>query len=209
MRKTMKISAIVLTIGLAVTSLSACSLKGAIKQGVWEGSTFTNEWSDIKLTLPENYTSLTPDEMSQALSASEEISVNNGANKTEIDLSNLKTLYEFMIYDDEGVSSLILTYENLALTPLTSGLDEEAYYVELKKTLDVSGMEYAEVEKNTVKVAGADYLRIHCSVNGGVMFQDYFLRKHDGAMIAFILSYIPESEAKMNDFINSLTKASV
>lgn len=208
MKKTVKNIFVFITAALTIVSLTSCSLKGAIQGGTWDGSTFTNEWSNIKMELPSEFTAATAEEIQAGIADANEVMVNDGMDKASIDASQLKTLYDFSVSADDGLSSLMLMYENLSFSSATSGYTAEDYYKATKDgLLALTDFGYTEVSKTTGKIAGEEYIKATFSVFDGLMFQDYYIRKLDGAIVGFISTYTEETEAKVNNLVNSITAA--
>jgi hypothetical protein len=62
--------------------------KGSIQQGVWDeaGTEFTNDWSNIKLTLPEGYTRSSDEEIKAMMQMGQDV-VTGGDSNLAYDLA--------------------------------------------------------------------------------------------------------------------------
>ncbi|MDR1589148.1 MAG: hypothetical protein LBS51_03035 [Oscillospiraceae bacterium] len=169
--------------------------KGSIHAGAWseDGRTFTNGWSNVKLTLPDGYRALSPGEIEEMVGAGEEIVVNDG-NKAAYDLAKTRTAYDFIIATDAGMPNIMLMYENIDISPLTKNLDESGYFNMLSEQLKLMDtLSYEELGTETRTVAGENFVVGMVSLAGGAAFQDYYIRKLDGAMIIFSATYTEDT----------------
>lgn len=209
MKKTWKITALLIVAALLLTSCGLFSgvAKGSIKAGKWDESIFSNEWSNVKLTLPSGYKSLTPQEMKDALKAGEEV-VFNDNNQVAVDLASMRTLYDFMIIAADQVSNIFLCYENVKMIPGADKMDAEGYNNALKEQLqNVTQISYTFLPSGTATVAGESYFVGKSSINNGNLYQDYYIRKLDDAFIVFMVTYTDSSKPEIDRFLQSITKA--
>ncbi len=190
------------------SSPSSGGSEGAITPGVWDGSTFSNGWSDLKVTLPDGWTAKTGEEMSTLFEADANIVVNDGAAaKDQLDFANLYTYYDFFVVYPASNTSLALTYHNL-LSESNRDMTEAQYFSMIRNQLESDESSTTKVEKEyDVMIAGQKFFAGHTSVNDGAFYLDYFLRKTDGAMICLLASYTKDSAQSMQDFLNSFTAA--
>jgi len=206
--------AIIILCALMLLSAAACSFegiaKGAIKTGAWseDGKTFTNEWSNIKFSLPSGWRAMSSEEISAQVGAGTDVLVNEGMSQSEVDVSKLKTAYDFALVSELGIPQIMMFYENLALTPGNSSIDETAYHEILKtQILAVTQITYKDEGTSTKTVAGEEYLIGRFSAMDGLLCQDYYLRRLGKVMIAMIVTYTPETKAEADRFIASITAA--
>jgi hypothetical protein len=185
--------------------------KGKIQLGSWseDGGTFTNEWSNIKFTLPEGWSAMTEDELNQLLAAGADILVNDGAvSQAELDLSGLKTAYDFGVYTGLGMPNVMLTYENLSLTLGAGNLDEQGYYDVLKEQiLAVDSLGLVETGVYDKTIGDEKYLVGSFEALDGLYVQDYYIRKDGGVIIAFIVTYNTETRPQADVFMAAITPA--
>jgi|GEM_PF-6784709 len=209
MKKSLSALALLTCLILALTACSLSSvMKGNIKGGTWEGDTFTNTWSDLKFTLPEGYACLSAAEMSETFAAGQEIMVNEGVTSdAQYNFASMKTLYDCLVTTSDGASNLIICYENLLLGSQKT-LTAEGYYNILKGQLEtVSEMGYTFATPTEATVAGQTYFVGHVTGLEGALFQDFYIRKHDNAMVVLIVSSIEETRADTISFVESIQRA--
>ncbi|MDR0906629.1 MAG: hypothetical protein LBN00_10755 [Oscillospiraceae bacterium] len=209
MKKITRILAIALTLVL-VFSLASCAkvAQGSIRTGTWSENTFTNEWINIKVTLPDGWRALTAEELQQSVGAGEEIIVNNGTNQAALDVAKMRTAYDFSVMAEVGVPNAMLMYENLALSPLTKNLDESGYFDSMKTQFEaMADLGYSVLESDETVIAGEKYFVGKLSLMDGAAYQNYYFRKFDGAMIGVILTFTADTQADAESFISSITKA--
>ncbi|MDR0287832.1 MAG: hypothetical protein LBI03_09060 [Clostridiales bacterium] len=213
MKKVTKVI-ILFTAIFMIISCSACTtlankiMKGSIKAGSWDGDTFSNDWSNIKFTLPEGFRALTPDELQQTFESANDIAVNDGSQE-KIDITSMKSLFDFMVYGSDQASNVIVCYENVKLTTNGSKMDAEGYYNVLKGQLDSS--QYTFLPSSSAEVAGETYFLGSASLNDATeeaVFQDYYIRKYQDAFITIIASYRESAKDEITGFIQSFEKVS-
>jgi hypothetical protein len=101
-------------------------------------------------------------------------------------------------------------YENLAASGLTNSIDEQGYIDILSTQFDAlteQGMAYTLTNTATADVAGETWTLANFSVNDGVMFQDFYIRKADGVIYAITVTYIPGFEDNAAELVGSFSKA--
>ncbi len=199
------IIALLLALLLAFTGCSQV-LKGKITAGTWDGMTFTNTWSDIKFTLPDDFTILTPDEIAEVNSTGKETMVNNGSNSAEFDIASMKSMYDCMFYLEDGMSNISIMYENLDFGN-QKNVTEADYAKAINDQLAaVTTIKFEPLDSSKRTIAGHEFYANNLLVNDFVN-QTYYLYKFDNAMMCIITTYIGDSEESMNKFLDSITSA--
>jgi starvation-inducible outer membrane lipoprotein len=205
MRKlTKSAAAAILALAMAL-ALAACSAKGKIVEGTWDGSTFTNAWSQIKLTLPENARQLSATEINELLGQGEDILINDGVlDEAALNTSKARTVYDFFVYVDGGVSNLFLAYENLTIWG--KGMTVADYLKQLQEqTAQVTAMGYEFLGEETATIAGETFTVNKYSI-ADQFYQRYYVRKLDGAFVTIVTTYPIDGEEDMLKLIASITK---
>jgi hypothetical protein len=189
-------------------------LQGDIQTGLWseDGKTFTNEWANFSLTLPIGYHALSPDEMREVFNVGENIIINDGLyNKSEVNLAMMLAAYDFMILADTvmGLPNMVLMYENLGTQPKANRPDEAAYFEILVAGLEsLETLAYARAGISTKKLAGDDWYVGTMSVAGGLLYQDYYLKKVDKTIVSLLVSYTDDTRAAADALVASIKKIS-
>jgi hypothetical protein len=170
----------------------------SIQTGSWNESrtTFTNEWSNLQITLPEGFTAA--DYETIELMTSE--------------ATAQPIAYDFIIQASmyPGTPSLMLIYQNLSANLLTSGITETGMLDMMAAQFTVmeeQGLTYAELERGTRTIAGEEWTYAIFAVNDGLMTQFYALRKINGEIANLILSYTPDAEFSAMSLLDAITAA--
>ncbi|MCL1802648.1 MAG: hypothetical protein FWG30_03250 [Eubacteriaceae bacterium] len=175
--------------------------------GTWDGKSFENKWSNIAFSLPDNWSIASREEVESIMGIGSEIMVNDGIyTQTQIDLSSVRTAYDFYIYNDLN-ANIILLYENLAFPGLSS-ITQEQYFDEVKSQLEkLETLEYEFVENGYMEIAGEEYYYGTFTVQGGFMAQTYYIRKYDKAIISFITTYTEANFDSVEELFNRMEPA--
>jgi hypothetical protein len=181
--------------------------RGAIQSGAWNGDVFTNEWVNISFTLPDGWRALTEDEiraqMELGLSAA-----GGDASQALQEAAMARTANDFVIAGALGVPSITATYENISYSPLTANLNADEYFEAMK--LQLSGMGFDFGDTSEVQIAGETYYLCEASLavmEGVNMYQRFYLRKLDGAIVMFAATFMSENLAEVDDFFASIAPA--
>jgi hypothetical protein len=181
--------------------------RGAIQAGSWDGDTFTNEWVNIRFTLPSDWSALSAEEMQAQIELGLAAAGMDESAAAMQEAAMARSLNDFTIMGTLGVPNISATYENTEGNPLTANLGAEEYYNVLKLQLSSMGVEFSEPED--IVIAGETYLlgKGSIAIGEAAMYQSFYLRKLDGATIIFAATYMDDSEAAVNDFFASITPA--
>lgn len=190
------------------SAASEAKMEGTITPGTWQDNTFTNTWSNLKVTLPEGCTARTEAEMGVLFEASTNVKVNDGSTtRDQLDFDKLSTFYDFFITFPEDNTNVTLNYQNL-ISENSRDTTESQYFNTIRQQLEADeDLNFTVKKEYDVMIAGEKFFAGHTSVNDGAVYQDYFLRKVDGAMICLLASYTADSAQSMQDFLNSFTPA--
>ncbi len=157
---------------------------GEYTKGAFDGKTYTNEWADIKIEIPQGFSNA--DEATYA--AGENSVTDCGA---------------YFIADDT-MSLFYICYEKLPSFPI---YDEESYLdVVMEGMKKQTGVKY-EISNNYSKtdIAGYTYTVAECNVENGYgdFVQSMYVRKIDGYIV--FLCAISESTTVNNELVNTVT----
>jgi hypothetical protein len=188
-----------LTIALAFSIASCNAVKegaenvseGNIQQGIWDaaGKTFTNEWSNIKFTLPEGYTAASAEEIEQNYAT---------------DL----IYYDFVVYpaEENGTIMVSLFYENIAMDSQKKNLNEQGYINHLSDSLKGSENEFTLVEITPIEIAGESWTFGKFSINNGEGYQNFYLHIVNGIANVVLITYTVDSEGVLGDIITAFER---
>lgn len=179
--------------------------RGSIQTGDWDGDVFTNEWVNISFNLPEGWTALTSEQLQTQMQAGMGAFEDEGTAAVQ-EAAMARTVYDFSVMGTLGIPNIIATYENVSFSPLTANLTANDYY-ETAKLQFKGAMGIALGDAEEIEIAGETYIMCSADVAAGAMFQSYYFRKLDGAMITFIATYAADGEAEIADFFASFTAA--
>lgn len=154
-------------------------------KGTFDGTTYINEWANIKLTLPEGFS--------------------NADSEYYTSSENETTDCGFFMASDTSYGSLVISFEKLPAIPK---IDEEEYLDivmdQLAQTTDIA---YEVTDNYTTKtIANQAYLTANCPVkNGDIdLVQTYCVRKIDNTMVAIIVTgFYTEENNKMLENIKA------
>ena len=198
MKKLIRILAVCLVITLALTS---CAPESGIRAGAWDGRIFGNDWSNIVVNAQGAYRALSPDEMREIAGSGEDTAVNDPYAK--VAPAEVKTWYDFIVFSGDGISNIQLRYENLAFNPEAKDVDAAGYFGILKDELEAGGLRYTFSDPTQRVIGGEEYLMGRVLVEGGLMIQNYYIRKHDGAFIIITATSLPSIESEIARFITT------
>ncbi|MDR3149498.1 MAG: hypothetical protein LBT88_05740 [Oscillospiraceae bacterium] len=175
-----------------------------IHLGSWNESrtTFTNEWSNLQIILPEGFTA----------ADYEAVAEEAGNNGSTSESAAQPIAYDFIIQAAmyPGTPSLMLIYQNLSANLLTSGITESGMLDMMAvqfTVMEEQGLTYAELERGTRTIAGKEWTYAIFAVNDSLMTQFYALRKINGEMANLILSYTPDTESSAMNLLDAITAA--
>lgn len=161
--------------------------------GTFSGSTFTNNWSNIKVTFPSmNYS-----EGTEELKGYEDYFSDNDYAA----IGKPKLSYDFMVETNSSGATLELYYADMSAAPtMTPAGYAQAMAVILAKT------DYYTVKANVsdVTVGGQTYTKISL-VNDVDMQKDLYCRKQDQYMVVLSATAETGGIGSLNSIISSIT----
>lgn len=194
--------------GSSSSASSGASGQGTITPGTWDGTTFVNTWSGMKLTLPETFMARGDMDMSSLFETDASVKVNNGKiTKDDLNFGELSTFYDFFLTSAMENTHLILRYQNLA-NESGGDITVEQYFSTIRQQLEANEeIHFAFQKEYDVMIAGQKFYAARTTINDGAVYQEYFLRKVDGAIICLLASYTKDSAQDMQNLLNSFTPA--
>lgn len=165
--------------------------------GKWKNSVYTNDFLDIKYTLPEGWVKYTDDQIASLMNISADLTF--GDNDFVKEVANLTSVYYFMT-QDPVTSNNVSLYSEKPIFNLT--LDE---YIEALKTqlLAVDVFDYKINKVTNGKLGNKDVkiLDVSSSMSGYTLSQRYYIYKLDEYFVGVIATSIT-GEKGINEIIN-------
>lgn len=188
--------------------ISGCSKQGSKKEfsiGSWNDNVFENTWLNMSFKVNEDWSIATDEEISEVMGVGAElISELNGTSKEALTkAAELKVIYGFLAYNSDATTNIQLLYENLAKSLGGTKYTEEEYLNEFKKQIpeDI----YELVDESTKEIAGKTFYTLKYSVYDGALFQEYYTYKLDKYMVSVLVTFTPDTEAEIEEFINNIS----
>ncbi len=194
---------------VAILTLSGCYSKDdePFVIGKWNGNVFTNEWSDMRITLPETATRATSQEIIDMIDGDYDADANltDIAGNEDHDYTKLVSCYDCHITLSDGKSALSLTYVNMDMSLGKFTPDEylKSVYNQLKKSQIIH---YTFVDMKHETIGGYSYTVAIYTVNDE-MTQKYYCRKLGSRMVVMITSTLNGMESEMNTLLSMIEKA--
>ncbi len=187
---------------------SGCASKTVYLRGTWEGNRYTNEMLGFVYTIPDGWTAKSDDALTASLNSG--YAALTEQQKKEYNYSKNKTVYDFMVSEENGYSSLQLMVENLSMTAGAGSMKETEYAQSLKEQLEeITSMAYSVGEPYTTVLYGCEYLVLPAvvenpTVEGEHLCQDYYIHKAGKFMATFTGVFL---ESEREDFAQLLSES--
>lgn len=155
--------------------------------GAWDGLTFTSEYAELTLTLPdETWTISTDEELAEMMDLGMESEDTNLLEEAMLKLTNIT---DMMVQNSQTGANIILMYENLKLNPAAEGLTVEEYAQIIAQGLtENESVAYTVGEIKTITLGGNEYLMLSSVVEEYGLHQNYLMRYEGGMMVDLILT---------------------
>lgn len=164
-------------------------------RGVWNEKTYTNEFADFEIVVPDEWGVATDKELADLMNISIEETL--GDNEIANKIVKEKTVYDAMAQNIYTGSNIIVMYENLALSIGGTSLDEEKYLDILKtqlaqtgETNRVTGQVYEE------KIGEHTYYALPTELSDFGVKQVYYTRKIDNYMACILTTTVGDEDLK-------------
>lgn len=164
-------------------------------RGVWNEKTYTNEFSDFEIVVPDEWVVATDKELASLMNISIEETL--GDNEIANKIVKEKTVYDAMAQNIYTGSNIIVMYENLALSIGGSALDEQKYLDIVKTQLTQTG------ETNRVtgeiyeeKIGENTYYALPTELSDANIKQVYYVRKIDDYMACILTTTVGDEDLK-------------
>ncbi len=156
--------------------------KKELSRGKWEDKVYTNEFADLKFTLPDGWTRSTDEEIAETMQLGEEVLKNENLYISEI--SKLNVVYDMMAKNASTGGNVIVMMEKNAGTA-------KDYADSLKTQLEkVTQMNYTIGDITEAKIGDNAYTVVaaKASVSGATVFQSYYLRDEGDYVVAVLVT---------------------
>ena len=210
------IFALILALTLTLTSCASfkagfsAALKGDIQQGTWsdDGKVFTNEWSNIKFTMPgDGYVSAPKEQIDELMEAGAELVGQTGV---AADITMMRIVYDFMVSDGStNIPNITLIYENVGSNAALKNVDEAGYFdimLTQFEQMESQGLSYTELNRSTASIADIEWVSASYSLND-IAKQDYYLHLSDGYMCQLIVTYNDSTAQAATDLLAGFSAA--
>ncbi len=173
---------------LALLAFAGCGSGTQLSHGVWEGNTFSNESTGIKITADDSWTISSDDDLASLMNITVDKITDGESNIFQEYVLKLQTIYDAMVTTPNG-SSIVVMYENLAYSAST-GLTEEEYLDVLKDNLpsQLSGLECNFGDYSKQEIGSNTYTLLKAEITDYALEQYYFVRKLDNYMSVIIVT---------------------
>lgn len=175
--------------------------------GQWNDTTFENEWLNMKIAAPADTTISSDEEIAQLMGVGADILSQSTEGDTDAlkNIADLATSYGFMITNSTGTFNSQLVYENLDVSGGPDTTEEEYANIVAETILQVPELDYADVGRSEVEIAGKTFYKMELTMSGGLVAQDYYLYKQDNYMVSFIVTYTEDMKATSDAFVAGIT----
>ena len=187
-----------------VILMTACSPETSndntkkIELGTWQDNIYTNNFLNIKYTLPDSWSVTTNDELAEHMKT--DVDTLTDSNK----LSELSVVYHFMVIDETTGNNVILLSEKDNVSSIRTYIN--SVKAQLK---NVTTMKYTIGDENDETINGIKYktLEVDCNIENQVLKQKYYIVKDNDYFTSIIVTNVTTNNLNfMNEVINSFEK---
>lgn len=181
---------------LMVASLAACGNEPAANdapkstdftRGVWTDNCYTNEFLNLKLTMPEGWVYASDEELAELMG----VITQNSSNLSE-EFINAKVIFDMMAQDPANGTSITLQVENMALTVGGSKITEKEYLDLTLSQIEQQGITCTLSDGVTETTIGdVTYQTYDSTLNDGVLSQRYLISMVGKYMVFITISCVP------------------
>lgn len=178
------------------SSVSDTQESGGISfvRGVYENNTYTGNFGDIVLKIPEGMIPCTDEELAPLMG------ITYKEDTFEDNLNKVESIFDFVAYNDKS-ESISIVYEK------TKGRSVKEYIAEGIEVLsDQEDLEIEATPIEEISCAGKTYMttKISITISENVVYQRSFAREINGYMIN--ISVMSADQEMLDDFINNFIK---
>ena len=166
-------------------SVSDSIIPSKLTRGTIEDAVYTSPYAGLVFTAPETWVYTTDEGLADLMDVSVE-AFNDAGMEFSADALEKQTLYDMMCQDPMTGSSVVLFYENLALTGNT-GISETGYIDEAIELLKKAGTVQYDFGKTTEEeLCGQTFYVMKADLIDYGASQYYYARKVDKYMLCFV-----------------------
>jgi hypothetical protein len=196
MKKTL---ALLLSLALILALCGGCLFNGGLDRklvrGSWNDDVYTNEFADIRFTLPEGWLAATDEEIANLMGLAAETLEDE--DKWAVEAAKLTTVYDMMAQDPATGNNIIVMFENLSMVIGGTSMSEEDYLKSAKEQVaSMSLMDYTFNEPYHTEIGGVQYLTSRADSADIGLSQYYLMHKQDKYMVALIVTIFDETDAE-------------
>ena len=171
-------------------------VKGTVTEDIWE-----SKWLGLRYQAPENATMLTEKELDEIMALGEEVLFED-FHRLELEYAKIPTVYEMMCMGEDGVTTIILTVEQLPISA-----DAETYFTSFKEQLkETSSMTYRVIGDDSLALIGdREFQVLQClvSYNGIEISQDYYVTIVEDRVVNLVVTY--KEETAIDEILKGFT----
>ncbi len=192
---------------IMVVAMLCCTACGQITEedkelvrGTVENGVFTSEFADFTFAPPSTWAFSSDDEILAMMDLSAADMTEE--EKKNLELGKLKTVYDAMVYGEDG-ANVIIMYENLALTIGGTTYDEAAYAEALSTGLVSQGITSDADNLGETTIGDNKYVVFTgtATSDGITLEQKYLLRKIDDYMLCICITTVPGMTTSYDDIL--------
>jgi len=186
--------------GTSVTS-------AAFSMGSWTNKTFTNKWSNIKITMPSDSEVFTTQQMKNTVGTGQKILVNDGTiTESAANAYSDMVIYDFIVRLGDQTSVLQLAYLNISSG--AASVTVENYAAALGEELAANNTLPHTIEgTERATLGGNDYIKLRTTMLSRTTCQDIYMRKLDHYMVILTVTYLADNVSYVNSALTGFASA--
>jgi len=191
--------------GLSVSSDASESEKSSENQsiskvftrGTWSGDTYTSDFFDVQITLPEGWARATDEEIANTFgTVLSEMS-------SDTDYSKVYMIYDMAIANVSSGINLVFMMENMTMYLGGTSITEDGYLQITASKLEQQGFTIGDT--SDAELGGYPCKKLTAVYSDGTC-QEYYFRRVGDYMAGVVGSYLPEYADDYNVALNSISK---
>lgn len=184
---------------MALSLLAGCGSKGEEEKEkeltlgtISDSGVYTNDFAGITFTAPGGWSYASEDEIKSMMDAGSEAIYTD--NEALLEYAMNSTVYDMVAYSGDGMSNLMVMFENTSRYLGGTSLTNDEYLDELEKNFElVTYFTYQVDGREDVTLGGETYTCLHTSIPDFGMYQDYVVRREGKYMICIAVTAFEEN----------------